>query len=680
MVTSGSVPSAPPHFVLVPLLAQGHLIPAMDIAALLTARGAAVTLIATPVNAARLRPLADRLVASSSHSGPFRLAELPFPAAPSASPRAARTSTSSPPRPSTSASSAPPQRSAGPSPPSSAPCRPRPSCLVADMFSPWAADVAADLGLPRLVFHGPSCLTVLSFLSAQRHGLIGPGAAAAEPFEIPGVPHRITATRAEVPGWFNVPAFEELLRSILEAEAAADGVVLNTFEFLEGDSAAAYGAMLGKPVHCIGPLCLSTKDSVGNVGRGGDAAVDTGRCVEWLAAKNPRSVIYVSFGSLTYVPPKQVIEIGEGLAAAGAPFVFVIKKSEVASPEVAQWLSGEGGFEDRNKEKGMLAKAGPASHSPPQQQWRRRLRPNTPTHFVLVPFMAQGHLIPAMDIAALLTARGAAVTLITTPVNAARLRPLADRLVASSSHSGPFRLAELPFPAASFGLPEGCESLDLIPSPRLVLNLFRAAAALRGPLTSLLRSCRAAALVPRRRHLPGLGRGRRRRPWHPAPPQPRLLRPHRALLPLRRAPRPQRPRRRRGGALRDPREIKRSTLEAEATADGLVLNTFELLEGDIAAAYAAMLGKPVYCIGPLCLSTKDTVGSVGRGGDAAVDAGRCVEWLAAKKPRSVIYVGFGSLSYVPPKQVIEIGEGLAAAGAPFVLVIKQTELAPEVTS
>ncbi|OAY66515.1 UDP-glycosyltransferase 73C5 [Ananas comosus] len=342
MVTSGSVPSAPPHFVLVPLLAQGHLIPAMDIAALLTARGAAVTLIATPVNAARLRPLADRLPSS------------PSPPPPSASPRAARTSTSSPPRPSTSASSAPPQRSAGPSPPSSAPCRPRPLLPRRRHVQPLAADVAADLGLPRLVFHGPSCLTVLSFLSAQRHGLIGPGAAAAEPFEIPGVPHRITATRAEVPGWFNVPAFEELLRSILEAEAAADGVVLNTFEFLEGDSAAAYGAMLGKPVHCIGPLCLSTKDSVGNVGRGGDAAVDTGRCVEWLAAKNPRSVIYVSFGSLTYVPPKQVIEIGEGLAAAGAPFVFVIKKSEVASPEVAQWLSGEGGFEDRNKEKGMV--------------------------------------------------------------------------------------------------------------------------------------------------------------------------------------------------------------------------------------------------------------------------------------------------------------------------------------
>ncbi|XP_020098695.1 UDP-glycosyltransferase 73E1-like isoform X2 [Ananas comosus] len=355
MVTSGSVPSAPPHFVLVPLLAQGHLIPAMDIAALLTARGAAVTLITTPVNAARLRPLADRLVASSSHSGPFRLAELPFPAAPFGLPEGCENLDLIP---------SPPlylsffRAAAALRGPLTSLLRslqaPPPSCLVADMFSPWAADVAADLGLPRLVFHGPSCLTVLSFLSAQRHGLIGPGAAAAEPFEIPGVPHRITATRAEVPGWFNVPAFEELLRSILEAEAAADGVVLNTFEFLEGDSAAAYGAMLGKPVHCIGPLCLSTKDSVGNVGRGGDAAVDTGRCVEWLAAKNPRSVIYVSFGSLTYVPPKQVIEIGEGLAAAGAPFVFVIKKSEVASPEVAQWLSGEGGFEDRNKEKGMV--------------------------------------------------------------------------------------------------------------------------------------------------------------------------------------------------------------------------------------------------------------------------------------------------------------------------------------
>ncbi|XP_020098422.1 UDP-glycosyltransferase 73E1-like [Ananas comosus] len=367
MATKGSAPNTLPHFVLVPFMAQGHLIPAMDIAALLTARGAAVTLITTPVNSAHLRPLADRLVASSSHSGPFRLAELPFPAASFGLPEGCESLDLVPSRglvlnlfraaaalrgPLTSLL----RSLQGPSP----------SCLVADICQAWTADVAADLGIPRLLNHVSSGLAVLSYLSAERHGLNGPGAAAAEPFEIPGVPHGITATRAEAPGWFCSPGWEEIKRSTLEAETTADGIILNTFELIEGDTAAAYAAMLGKPVYCIGPSCLSTKDTVGSVGRGGDAAVDAPRCVEWLAAKKPRSVIYVSFGSLTYVPPKQVIEIGEGLAAAGAPFVLVIKQTEVRprvawlsghlflDDKVAQWLSGEGGFEDRNKEKGMV--------------------------------------------------------------------------------------------------------------------------------------------------------------------------------------------------------------------------------------------------------------------------------------------------------------------------------------
>jgi len=52
-------------------------------------------------------------------------------------------------------------------------------------------------------------------------------------------------------------------------------------------------------------------------------------------------------------------------------------------------------------------------------------------HFVLFPMMAQGHMIPMMDIAKLLAQRGVVVTVVTTTHNAARFEPSIARAIQS---------------------------------------------------------------------------------------------------------------------------------------------------------------------------------------------------------------------------------------------------------
>ncbi|GFS45826.1 UDP-glucosyl transferase 73C1 [Actinidia rufa] len=79
-------------------------------------------------------------------------------------------------------------------------------------------------------------------------------------------------------------------------------------------------------------------------------------------------------------------------------------------------------------------------------------------HFIVFPLMAQGHMIPMIDIAKLLAQRGVKVTIVTTPLNAERFKTIISRTKLS------IQFLELGFPCKEAGLPAGCENLDKLPS------------------------------------------------------------------------------------------------------------------------------------------------------------------------------------------------------------------------
>ncbi|XVE90453.1 hypothetical protein DITRI_Ditri20bG0079000 [Diplodiscus trichospermus] len=107
-------------------------------------------------------------------------------------------------------------------------------------------------------------------------------------------------------------------------------------------------------------------------------------------------------------------------------------------------------------------------------------------HFVLFPFMAQGHMIPMIDFARLLAQQAMIIT-ITTPHNAARFKPILDRAIESGLS---ICVIELPLPCVESGLPEGCENFDMLPSLGLAFKIFQAANKLQEPVQKLLEEIR----------------------------------------------------------------------------------------------------------------------------------------------------------------------------------------------
>ncbi|KAM3205059.1 hypothetical protein P3L10_028469 [Capsicum annuum] len=97
--------------------------------------------------------------------------------------------------------------------------------------------------------------------------------------------------------------------------------------------------------------------------------------------------------------------------------------------------------------------------------------PAVQPHFVLFPFMAQGHMIPMIDVARLLAQHGVIITILITHSNAVRFKTVVDRAVDAGLK---IQVAHLDFPSLEVGLPEGCENFDMLPSIGLGMKFFDA--------------------------------------------------------------------------------------------------------------------------------------------------------------------------------------------------------------
>ncbi|KAH6802688.1 don-glucosyltransferase 1 [Perilla frutescens var. frutescens] len=347
MVTM-AINGKPPHFVLFPFLAQGHLIPAVDMAKLLAKRGVAVSILVTPENGKRVKPVVDRAIASGLS---IRVFHLKLPGAEAGLPQGCENMDMLPSMEYGlslfNATAMLREQVEG------LLVQLQPTCLVADMCFPWATDMALKLRIPRLVFHGTSCFSLVCMNILQKSKILEGVVCDRDYFVVSDqLPDRIEITKAQLMGTAAEipPEWAQVRRQMFESEDEAVGTVANTFQELEPQYVGKYIKETGKKVWCIGPVSLCNMDDSDKAERGNKAAIDGQDCLKWLDSHEPDSVIYVCLGSISRLADTQLIELGLGLEASNRPFIWVIRH---ARGEFESWLSEEK-FEERIGGRGLL--------------------------------------------------------------------------------------------------------------------------------------------------------------------------------------------------------------------------------------------------------------------------------------------------------------------------------------
>ncbi|GMP46245.1 hypothetical protein CsSME_00014476 [Camellia sinensis var. sinensis] len=137
-----------------------------------------------------------------------------------------------------------------------------------------------------------------------------------------------------------------------ESASQASAFGLHTFNALEQDLLDALSYMFPH-IYTIGPLQLLLNQQVSPdlEPLGYNLWKEEPECLQWLDSKEPSSVIYVNFGSVTVMPLQHLIEFAWGLANSNHYFLWVIRPDLVIGESVI--LAPE--FEADTKERGLIA-------------------------------------------------------------------------------------------------------------------------------------------------------------------------------------------------------------------------------------------------------------------------------------------------------------------------------------
>ncbi|KAM3287906.1 UDP-glycosyltransferase 73C4 [Capsicum chacoense] len=343
------VPTMQLHFVLFPFMAQGHTIPMIDIARLLAQRGVIITILTTQLNANRFKKVVDRAIEAGLK---IQVVHLYFPSLEVGLPEGCENFDMLPSMDIALKFFDATGRLQPQVEEVLQELKPSPSCIISDMCFPWTTNVAQKFNIPRIVFHGMCCFSLLCLHNLRDWEELEKIESDTEYFQVPGLFDKIELNKIQLgnavrPRNSDLKEFADQMK---KAEEEAFGIVVNSFGDLEQEYVKGLVSTKGKRIWAIGPVSLCNKERQDKAERGNKASIDEHECLKWLDSWEQDSVLFVCLGSLSRLSTSQMIELGLGLEASKRPFIWVVRHM---SDEFKKWLV-EQDFDERLEGQGLL--------------------------------------------------------------------------------------------------------------------------------------------------------------------------------------------------------------------------------------------------------------------------------------------------------------------------------------
>ncbi|CAO2825583.1 unnamed protein product [Amaranthus hypochondriacus] len=194
------------------------------------------------------------------------------------------------------------------------------ACLISDAMWHFTQGVADEFMLPRLVLRtsNPSSFLAFVYMSVFRDkGYLSSKGDQLEHL-IPELPP-LKMKDIPILGTRDLEATYGLVRDMIEKTKASRGVIFNSFEELEGPALTTLRQDLQIPVFAIGPFHKQARPFSSSL------LAQEHDCISWLDCHAPKSVLYISFGSIASVDEADFVEIAWGLANSKQPFLWAIR-------------------------------------------------------------------------------------------------------------------------------------------------------------------------------------------------------------------------------------------------------------------------------------------------------------------------------------------------------------------
>ncbi|KAL1222097.1 UDP-glycosyltransferase 76E4 [Cardamine amara subsp. amara] len=211
------------------------------------------------------------------------------------------------------------------------------ACIIYDKLMYFSEAAAKEFKIPSVIFSTTCatnhvCCSVLSKLNADKF-LID--------MEDPEMQEKVVEDLYPL-RYKNLPTsgfgpLEPLFESCKEIvyKRTASAVIINTASCLESSSLSWLQQELNIPVYPLGPLHITASSP------GPSLLEEDKSYIEWLNKQKPRSVIYISLGSKAHMEAKEMLEMAWGLLNSNQPFLWVIRPGSIAGSEWIESLPVE---------------------------------------------------------------------------------------------------------------------------------------------------------------------------------------------------------------------------------------------------------------------------------------------------------------------------------------------------